>query len=196
MSFKIINNHWTPKTNLFKMPGGEYHINTENNAPLCDDQYIMVMGGTSDDMMALCIFADAVHRDGGNPILLLPYLPGARQDRRQTGEALSSKVYADIINGCNFSSVVCLDPHSDVMPALINNLTIVPLKQVIILALVEQQVYRDYTGIIIPDAGAAKRCFEVSQCLELPTYQAYKHRDMSTGKLIAERLGVRKLLPT
>lgn len=168
-------------TNLFRMPGGEQHINTEGNRPLTGNQILYVQFGGSDDILKICLWADAVHRDGGNPHLLLPYLPGARQDRRQPGEALSCKVYADIINGCNFTNVVCADPHSDVMPALINNLTIVSPEEILKYYLLP--VYTLYEGIIIPDAGATKRCQRVAAAFNLPTYQAYKHRDMSTGKL-------------
>lgn len=164
---------------ILRMPGGEWHIKNNDNK-LDGKQFAFIQGSSADDMIALCIWADAVHRDGGTPILMIPYLPGARQDRRRLGEALSAKVYADIINSCKLQHVICVDPHSDVMPALINNCNIVSIKYILALANIKDG---EYVGIIAPDAGANKRATEAANFLKLPVYQALKKRDPQTGKL-------------
>lgn len=169
-----------PGIRLFEMPGREWHITADES--LIGPQLAVVQFHGSDDLVALAIWADAVRRDGGFPMVIFPYLPGARQDRRQPGEALSAVVYAKMINACNLHKVVCLDPHSDVMPSHINNLTIVPVTEICLAALAlnpEEKI----AGVIIPDAGAVKRAVKVAEALKVPYYQALKHRDMSTGKL-------------
>lgn len=166
-----------PTVKLFRMPGGEWHVQssmfvTENTS------WAYVQGASADDLVALSVWADAMHRDGGHPRALIPYLPGARQDRRRTGEALSCKVYADLINRCRLEVVICLDPHSDVMPALIENCIVVPAVEAVNMAPPLR-----ISGVIAPDAGARKRAEAVAAYLHVPVYQAFKHRDMATGKL-------------
>lgn len=164
---------------LIQMPGGEWHIKNDG-LQLSGEQHAVIRGGLPDDMVALMIWADAVHRDKGTPRLFIPYLPGARQDRRQPGEALSCKVYADIINSCNLAEVICVDPHSDVMPALINNCRIIPIEEVFKLFSISVGMY---VGVIAPDAGANKRAASIANALKVPLYQALKKRDSATGKL-------------
>jgi len=194
MSIEIANGQ------LFQMPAREWHITCGDQmdslvqpfdgrggwkrGPLNGIQICIVRGGTPDDLIAMSIFADAVHRDSGIPVLLMPYLPGARQDRRRRGEALSCKVYADLINRCEFAKVVCVDPHSDVMPALINNCVVLEILDVLMPSVHWSEIWGTrYDGLIAPDAGAVKKIWKVAQVMKKPLYVASKHRDQATGKL-------------
>jgi len=180
---KVTASGWPPFRSLtphpFRMPGGEWHISGDR---LDRKQIAYVRGASADDLVALAIWADAVHRDGGKPSAIIPYLPGARQDRWHPGEALSAGVYANIINSMKLRRVVCLDPHSDVMPALLNNVTVVPAAEVIRSALGGNN-NEHIDGVVIPDAGAFKRATAIAEVLEVPCYQGFKHRDRTTGKL-------------
>lgn len=164
------------ESRLFQMPGGEWHI---NGPQLAGRQVAFVQGSSADDLMALAVWADAVHRDGGTPSALIPYLPGARQDRRRPGEALSSRVYANLINSMRLQRVVYLDPHSVAMPALIDNGVEAPFIGCFQAAMAEN----GFAGVIAPDAGAAKRAGVVAQAYGVPCFQALKRRDPTTGKL-------------
>jgi ribose-phosphate pyrophosphokinase len=165
------------ESRLFQMPGGEWHI---NGPQLVGRQVAFVQGSSADDLMALAVWADAVHRDGGEPSALIPYLPGARQDRRQPGEALSTRVYADIINSMQLRRVVYLDPHSVAFPACLDNGVEVPLIGAVRSALADTDYF---AGVIAPDAGAAKRAGAVAHAYGFPLFQALKQRDPKTGKL-------------
>lgn len=159
---------------VFQFPGGESHVVLEPKATV---QIAFVQGAEGDDLMALAMWADACKRHGGlKTVLALPYLPGARQDR---GTPLGAKVYADFINSLGIDHVVCIDPHSDVAPALYDRLTVVPLTDLPIWDLIKGK----FTAVIIPDVGAAKRAQAVADNLGVPTYQAGKKRDFATGKL-------------
>lgn len=164
------------------MPAKEWHVQPLLDKPLRGLQIAHIIGASPDDMIALAIWADAVHRDGGMPVAIIPYLPGARQDRRLPGEALSCKVYADLINSCNLDQVVCVDPHSDVMPALINRCSIISVSDIFKRFMSGVGVHH-YQGFIAPDVGAAKRVFNLARAFKKPVFQAFKHRDMETGKL-------------
>lgn len=182
--FEHVMGQWDPATgkhlqevNLFRMPGGEWHVNCDT--ALRGDYAAVVTGASADDLIGLSILADAVHRDGGTLSAGIPYLPGARQDRRYLGEALSARVYADLINRCGLETVVTVDPHSDVMVSHLDRVAVLDLPTIVRATL---SMFRP-DGVIIPDAGAVKRAQSVAQALKVPTYQALKKRDTTTGKL-------------
>lgn len=172
---KIVSAH-----NLFRFPGGESHLNFEPTSSL---QIAYVTGADGNDLMGLAMWADAIRRHPSrskgrmDSVLLLPYLPGARADR---GTPLGAKVYADFINSLDIDQVITVDPHSDVAPALYDRLTVVSLDA---LPVWNMQTMQNYDGVIVPDLGARKRAESVAVKLNLPVYQAMKHRDFATGQL-------------
>lgn len=178
MTIKLVPLDIPLQQDILQMPGGEWHTKSSIQGHFKSSKcYLDIRGALPDDLIAMLIVADAIHRDGGEVSAYIPYLPGARQDRRQAGEALSCKVYADLINKCGFKTVVCVDPHSDVMPALINNCQVDSIYTVI------NVPHKEFVGIIAPDAGASKRANQAATLYELPVFQALKKRDMATGKL-------------
>lgn len=162
----------------FIFPGGEAHVTLAYSST--DTQIALLTSPTSDDLFKVAMWADACHRNRLKTALLIPYLPGARQDR---GAPLSARVYADFINSMKLNRVICLDPHSDVMPALINDLEIVHLDELECWSHKNYFFGREWVGVIAPDAGAIKRAGAVADRLNVPVYQALKHRDFATGKL-------------
>ena len=117
--------------------------------------------------------------------LFMPYAVGARQDRsNQTGDILfAAKYYADIINSIGFDKVIILDPHSEVYPALLNNVRVVSAAKILDNENRSRKISGVYDGIIAPDAGASKRAYEVSRAFKIPLYQAFKHRSVEDGSL-------------
>ena len=112
------------KFKSFKFNGGEPHIIIKHGWSLQDSIVITTRINTSDDLILLSLAVNALDNIGlyAHKHLILPYMPGARQDRIMIeGEPLSVKVYADIINKLDFNSVEILDCHSDVTLALLNN---------------------------------------------------------------------------
>jgi ribose-phosphate pyrophosphokinase len=157
-------------TKPFRFPGGEMHVES-----MWPNEVAVLFGHDPHDLITLRLWADSRRRKQWNSgTALIPYLPGARQDR---GIPLSAAVYADIINGANLDKVICLDPHSDVMPALLKNCVIVPQQDI------EIPNLSQFSCIIAPDSGASKKAFAIAQKARLPLIQAHKHRDVATGKL-------------
>ena len=140
------------------------------------------------DLGILAIAVDALKRYV-KPLsidLYIPYFPGARQDRvANEGEALTVKVYADMINAMGFDEVKIFDPHSDVTAALINNCKVITNHEFV------KAVHVHHLGdipwyLISPDAGANKKIHELAGFLSMPSGQIIKcdkRRDTSTGKL-------------
>lgn len=115
------------------------------------------------------------------PELILPYFPGARQDRlNPTGDALfTAKSVAMEINRRGFPSVTVIDPHSDVVPALLDRCRVIPLVDAM-----HWGTYQDeYTAVIAPDGGAEKRAAKVAQKLGVPLVHAWKTRNVTDGSL-------------
>lgn len=134
----------------------------------------------------LALLVDAVRREypcGVVLSLMMPYLPYARQDRVcNPGESLSVAVVASFINGLKFDSVTCVDIHSDVGPALLNNLTHIKQGN----AAWRLPLYCDpkTTALVSPDAGAEKKVFDVAKKLGYNSViRASKVRNVATGKI-------------
>lgn len=110
------------------------------------------------------------------PHLVLPFVPGGRQDRLlgATDFLFTIRTVAKFINALGLPSVTICDPHSDVTPALIDRCRVAP-------ATIPADV--EYAGVIAPDAGAEKRGTKVATTLGAPVYRAWKSRDLSTGKI-------------
>ena len=170
--------------------GGEPHFRINNhlyNSKLFISQRIDSVA----DLMDIVLANDAAKRLGAKEIsLFIPYFPAARQDRIcNKGEAFTLKIFADLINGCEFKKVYILTPHSDVTPALLNNVVIMDDLDMIL------DVANDLGGtemnIVCPDAGAGKRVQKAIEHLSKnnPTNRKYsmvrceKIRDVKDGRL-------------
>lgn len=138
------------------------------------------------------MFVDAMKwRHGDITVdLHLPHFPGARQDRlNPEGDLLfpegdllfTAKSVANMINQRGFRSVWVVDPHSDVIPALVDNVRVVTALDCLKVGFGEDEV--PYHGVIAPDAGAEKRALLAAKWLGVPLHRAWKNRDVATGKI-------------
>lgn len=141
---------------------------------------------SSDDIMNLCLAVDALRNMGTKCVeVFIPYVPYARQDRvMTTGEPLSIRVFANILNGLHLNKVTVFDAHSDVTTALIDrckNLT----NAVMVRYFLKELSLNDYV-LVSPDIGAYKKVDALGKALgykgEIAT--GIKIRDVSTGEII------------
>lgn len=120
--------------------------------------------------------------------LVIPYFPYARQDRVCVlGEALSVKVLADLINTLNVDSVIIFDPHSDVTPALINNVCVIHQDYIFssIVSTVKPfgldlSLNVPNFSVVSPDGGALKKIDKIGI---KDTINLSKVRDVNTGAI-------------
>lgn len=154
-----------------------------DGSPLCTErptQPVESVLTDSNDLGFALHWIDAIRWRGGRvPRLVLPFFPGARQDRlNATGDYLfSAKTFADAINRREFEEVVVVDPHSDVVPALVNRCKVVTLASLLTIPVGK------YSAVISPDAGAEKRASAVAKKLCVPMIHAWKTRDVTTGDI-------------
>ncbi len=187
----------TIKFDSFVFPGGEPHIKLEYSHALVEDNHnngfigcmITTRITSFIDVGILQLAVNALRRlyPIDEVYLYLPYFPGARQDRLcNEGEPLTCEVYADIINSLGFRSVQILDAHSDVAPALLNNVynaSNVDFVEDCVKSLNLSKMY-----LVIPDSGASKKAIEVAKRLEgigtsFGIVKCDKLRDLATGNL-------------
>jgi ribose-phosphate pyrophosphokinase len=135
------------------------------------------------DFMAGLFLVDALE-DRNEPLvdLILPFVPGARQDRlNDSGDYLfTAKSVAREINARIFRSVTILDPHSEVTPALLYNGRVVHAADCLSTKLLGT---RTYDAVVSPDAGAEKRASGVAKMLGVPMLHAWKTREVGGGRI-------------
>lgn len=140
----------------------------------------------SADLFELAILKDAVLRERGAQChLALPYVPYGRQDRVcDSGEAFSLKVFCSFLNNLAFDTVTIVDPHSEVTPALIENVKVI--SQFEIFQKWRELSNRVQKGVVFvsPDGGAIKKTSILAKYFTLPMCRADKIRDLTNGNIL------------
>jgi len=172
--------------------GGEPHIQIIGQYDGNDELIITQRYTNIKDLVMVILANDAARRMGFKNIeLVMPYFPAARQDRVcNAGEPLTIKVFADMINGCNFDKVSIFTPHSDVTPALLDNCHVLDLDIDFISEIIVDDEENQTYNIVCPDAGAGKRVGDIVKKLAntLPhrsfnLIRCEKVRDVKDGSL-------------
>ena len=161
-------------------PGGELHFALDKK-DIVETFVVSAKLRNASDIIKLILVTNILNqfKGKGQLSLYMPYSPYARQDRvANSGEPLSIKAFAQIINSLGYQTVHIIDPHSDVTIALIEN----ALSSLNIETLLKKVVpeYETMT-VIAPDAGAYKKLSKIIK--STPIVQCTKHRDTLTGKL-------------
>jgi ribose-phosphate pyrophosphokinase len=185
----FINNK---KIESFMFSGGECQVKIDPTS-ISSVTSITANLYNSNDIMKLLLAVNAIKHINTQTLieLTIPYFPYARQDRVcNEGEALSVKVMTDLINGLNCSKVTIIDPHSDVTPALLNNVQSISVADIICESDLSQFIKKHNLTIVSPDAGAEKKVRNVLKNLSLIDIDANllcasKVRDTKTGNIVA-----------
>ena len=167
----------------FTFSGGEPHIKINPDFVVSEPVTITHRINSFNDFGLLLLAIDALKRMDVKLInVFIPYFPAARQDRVMiSGEPLSVKVYADILNSLKLNKVTVFDAHSEVTPALLDNCEVIPNHAFI--AEVLEKIGKE-VKLISPDGGALKKIYKVSEYLGgVEVVECSKSRDVKTGKL-------------
>lgn len=161
------------------------HIQAPENI-LYDQLTIKLVYESDQDLIDLLLLSDALKRcpwyNFKSFVLLISYFPYGRQDRvANAGESHSLKVISGLINSCGFDKVFVIDPHSDVIEALIDNFEAVTMDQIVFAA--SEGPFNTADAIVSPDAGAYKKVSKCAQYLDAEVVRADKIRDTRTGAL-------------
>ena len=178
------------ETKSFTFPGGEIQVSIPELPDSLDgDVTVHARLQSAEALVRLLLTSEILDRRcrSARKRLVVPYFPYARQDRvMQPNEAFSLKAVARLINSLGFDEVVTCDPHSDVTPALVENIRVIPQERLIAVPAEMREEFRPV--IVAPDAGAAKKAFRVAQRFDLPMVTASKVRDVNTGQVTRTEL--------
>lgn len=169
------------KMESFRYPSGESQVRLTQKGidAIRDSTKIVVEFNYVNDseIIGLIQLTDAIDHmnHGATKILVIPYLPYARADRRFVqGDCFGLKVFASLINDLYYDEVYTLDVHSEESTHLFENLfNVAPYP------FIDQALHLigspANTAIILPDAGASRYDIGGIQCSKI--------RDAGTGKL-------------
>ena len=175
-------------------PGGEVHVSVDEEFAKYFPMAIRITAHlrSVSDQMALFMLTDAVRRVyPPAPIHLdMPYVPYARQDRVcNPGEAMAAKVFCQMVNAQGYESVTIFDPHSDVVPALLDRVSVKDASRAIEKIVRFHPKFKEGVTFIAPDAGAQKRVFQLAKKFGVESVAcADKIRDTKTGRIVGVSL--------
>lgn len=171
----------------------KYHMYKDPREKLPEGKDLVVYAhvDSSDALMDLLLFTDAFNRMGRGTghtvkkVCYVPYIPYARQDRVMTpGEPLSAAVFGTVLNLCGFDRIIVDDPHSDVSPSHIKNVSIFEQYELALEILGEG--FFDDAIIVAPDAGAIKKVTKLAQKVgHTEIGVGTKHRNLLTNEITA-----------
>lgn len=155
---------------------------------------ILLRPNSLESFVTVMFWVDAMHERGYRaPHLLLPYAPGARQDRlTDTRDVLfTAKSVAGMVNARAFPSVAILDPHSDVIGALLDRCTVLQPE-------IPEGIMRNeggvpsaagasgpYVGVIAPRASAQRSASIIAAANRLPLFHGWQTHDQASGAISA-----------
>lgn len=161
-----------------RFPDGEAHV-TLHERVRGEGVFLIQPTGFPTDchLIELALLGDACRRaEAGHITAVVPYFGYARADRRSAeGEAVATRVAADIIAGAGFDRLVVVDPHTPALEAM----AAVPLETVTALPVLAPEVAAelpDQAVIVAPDLGAVKLAERFSAQLGVPAAFVRKTR--------------------
>lgn len=181
------------KMKPFTYPAGEVSIKFEDSREFEKTELAIIQsefGSIHNDLMSYRLWDKALwkadHVVGYNNHLIMPYMPGAREDR---GKVFGLEVYVDVITDAYMEGghVVIFDPHSKVTEELFEGWGGRGFMKILSVAdLVRQRrwAFEGYDYVIAPDEGATERAQSVADVLGVPVVQFKKKRDFDTGKIL------------
>lgn len=166
-------------TEVWEFPGGEVGVKLK----VYDNRSRFTVSYTApktDNVLVLLNILDALKNQGvekHNIVLVMPYLPYARQDRAcNQGESFALDVFLKVLSTGHFGELIVYDLHSQVSSSLIHKyMRGVTLTHVEQADLLSDQI-EGFNYIVAPDKGAEKKAKVVSELLDIPLIQMYKAR--------------------
>lgn len=158
------------------------------NTSVTDPIFILTRFNTYEDLFYLLAATDVLKSAGYKTIYVgFTCFLGQRSDQRfEDLQSFDLKIITDIINSQGYTGVILNQPHSPVLPALVNQSKLMP--QSVFFNFVKQVIRTHYGTdkftLVSPDAGAYKRLYKIAEQNNLPMVAANKFRDESGPKVV------------
>jgi ribose-phosphate pyrophosphokinase len=185
------------KFEISKFPDGQQSLNitkpqyiTNTSAATDIFQIRSRLNSFADLELILCATQALRNKGVKNIELYVPYFLGGRSDRLfvEGGVNYLKQIITPIINSQEYSNVSVLDPHSDVLEALITNFSKTNNFRLVKFALEKidnKDGAQSRIALVSPDAGAFKKIYDVAKHFGIEKIiTATKVRDMKTGNIL------------
>jgi ribose-phosphate pyrophosphokinase len=178
---------------ISKFPDGQQIVDITSNLFFNSSTQVQIRSRMNDfkDLELILCATQALKNLGVTDIeLYVPYFIGGRSDRlfQYGGVNYLKQVIAPIINSQGYSKVYVVDPHSDVLEAVINNFAKYTNYRLVKFALekIDNKVdAQSRICLVSPDAGAYKKIFDVAKEFGISNIiTANKVRDLKTGNIL------------
>ena len=153
-----------------RFPDGEAHVRL-NERVRGEDVFLVQPTGPPPDahLVELALMADACRRAGaGRVTAVIPYFAYSRADHRSAdGEAVGTRVAADVLTGAGVERIVVVDPHTTALEAA----SAVPVESITAVPTLAAAVTEELSGevvIVAPDLGAVKLAERFCELLDAP----------------------------
>lgn len=162
-------------------PDGEVLVRLPQDVGLEVAVLTRLYPNVNDNLVKLVLTLDALSDLGVRRIILLiPYLPYARQDRRfRPGEPISSKTVLRILGSYPVSALVVLDVHK---PHIADYTPRISLVNVYPTSEFAERLF-EVDVVLSPDFGSIQRAEAVAKSLGVPHTYFEKYRDRWTGAI-------------
>ena len=186
--FKI--NEQPNKYTMFKFASGETQIELKDNYRYRERLIIEGSCQSADQIMELLLLVNAIRQQVSEIelVLKMPYIAYSRQDRPFDKQALAIQTFTQLINSCNFQTVITYDNHSDVTTALLERSFNVTKEHFLDMLDLEE-----YDYLVAPDAGAIKQVQILSNLYQIPMVRADKTRSLKTGDITGTEVYIEDL---
>lgn len=182
----------------FFYPDGECGFNIRSSYREYDSIEIIARITDGNGLFALAMLVDGLRNKikFKNLYLKIPFFPFARQDRfdsEDSNACFGARVACEFVNSLGATQVSIVDPHSDVVPALLKNVRVFSIVDIFN----KSQGFRDATPsvmprhnyLVSPDAGSNKKVAKLAKYLGHGAFiRADKVRDLSTGKILETKV--------
>lgn len=139
---------------------------------------------TNEHLMEFCLICDALHRGGATEIIaVIPWMGYSKQDKVfRTGEPLSAKVVAQIIQIAKPARIITFDLHNRATLGFFD-VPIIELSAKPLLVKYFQKDVGEKTIVVAPDAGAVKASTSFAGEIGASVVYMDKKRDLASGEV-------------
>ncbi|MEX2007410.1 MAG: ribose-phosphate pyrophosphokinase [Candidatus Levyibacteriota bacterium] len=175
-------------------PDGEKRVRVVESVVGLDTVVVQSAAAPVDEnYMELFFIIDALRRSGAKSVTaVIPYLGYQRQDHVfREGEAVSLDVIIKALESLGATKIVTFDLHSIKIPELFS----IPVSHLSALPLFAEKIKKIANcSLVSPDMGGVRRIKIISGMLgDLPYVTVVKNRDLTSGKITAEKIEGRVL---
>ena len=171
---------------LSKFPNGEKRVVIKDKKVGKQAILLQSLSMPADEMIVeMALLSDALTRMGVTELIgVVPWLGYAKQDKVfQTGEPLSVKVVARLLQVAKLSKLVTFDLHNRAIVGFFEIPVIELSAKSKFVQYFGEKLDRENTIVVAPDAGAVKNSTEFANDLGVQVVYMDKKRDLVTGEV-------------